>query len=87
MIVMSKEEYKEEYENLEYDFWSCDMNGKVARLNELIEGGYTTDEIKELDMLIRKWNLRCCKLLSVYDSFMDTRGLESPEKYLFPKDS
>lgn len=78
---MSKEEYKEEYENLEYDFWSCDMNGKVTRLNELIDGGCTTDGMEKLDAFIRKWNLRCCKLLYVYDSFMDKIGLESSEKY------
>ena len=84
---MSKEEYKEEYENLEYDFWSCDMNGKVARLNELIDGGYATDEMEELDTFIRKWNLRCCKLLHEYDTFMDKTGLESPEKYIFSKDT
>lgn len=85
MIVMNKEEYIKNYEMLEFDFWSYDMNGKVARLNELIDGGYITNEIDELNTFIGKWNLRCCKLLRDYDRQVDKKGIESPEKYIFHK--
>ena len=83
---MSKEEYKAEYENLEYDFWFYNINDKVARLNELIDGRYITDEIAELDTIVKNWNLRCCKLLREYDAFIDKTDLESPQKYILSKE-
>lgn len=82
---MTKEEYIEKYEMLDFDFWACDMNGKVEKLNELIDGGYLTDEMKELKTFIDNWNLRCCKLLRDYEKQVDKKDIESPEKYILSK--
>lgn len=82
---MTKEEYVKNLDILDSDFWFFDMNGKVSRLNELIDGGYISEEKKELSVDIRKWNLRCASLLREYERLTDKEYLESPEKYILPK--
>jgi hypothetical protein len=85
ILVINKEIYKEEYENISTDYWNLDINGKVNRLNELIIDGYNTDERYQLESFINQWNLRCGKLLSYYDKSPNKDRLESPEKYMISK--
>ncbi len=82
---MSKEEYKKNLELLDFDFWALDMNGKVLRFNELVDGGYISEEKDNLSIQIKRWNFRCSSLLSEYNKLEDKEHLESPEKYMFQK--
>lgn len=82
---MSKEEYRKNLEMLDFDFWTLDMNGKVLRFNELVDGGYISEEKDNLSIQIKRWNFRCSNLLSEYNKLEDKEHLESPEKYMFSK--
>ncbi len=85
-IVMDKEEYKKKYEELRTDWNLIDIPGKVQQLNKLIEEGYKTEEMYELDTQIKNWDLRCYELLCWYEKLKkDNDDLESPERYIVGK--